>query len=170
MEPHVHRAVPDWGETQSWGLSSSSTKLDDEAIARQLQQQYDREVNGQPGGVSSLEEDSVTVARRLQARCTVLLLCIGAAAWCTRTHITRTHITRAHCLSSDVQARHCCKPHVSCNLAGHVFLQAENAPSSMAKHACNCRHDIAAFVLCRYMADNLKVKVDQYLAGCPADL
>ncbi len=68
MQPHVHRAAPDWGETPSWGPSSSSPKLDDEAIARQLQQQYDREVNGTPGGVSSLEEDSVTVARRLQAR------------------------------------------------------------------------------------------------------
>ncbi len=85
MEPRVHRAVPDWGETQSWG-PSSNPKLDDEAIARQLQQQYDREVNGTPGGVSSLEEDSVTVARRLQARRTVLLLCIGAAAWCIGKH------------------------------------------------------------------------------------
>ncbi len=90
MEPRVRRAVPDWGETPSRGPSSSSPKLDDEAIARQLQQQYDREVNGTPGGVSSLEEDSVTVARRLQARHTSLLLC--TAAWCT-TYTTRTHIT-----------------------------------------------------------------------------
>ncbi|DBA69891.1 TPA: hypothetical protein ACH3X2_012391 [Trebouxia sp. C0005] len=66
--PTQDRAVPDWGETQSWGPSSSSPKLDDEAIARQLQQQYDREVKGTPGGVSMLEEDSVTVARRLQAQ------------------------------------------------------------------------------------------------------
>lgn len=80
----MHRAVPDWGETQSWGPSSSSPKLDDEAIARQLQQQYDREVKGTPGGVSMLEEDSVTVARRLQAR-TALLVCTGAA-WCTYKH------------------------------------------------------------------------------------
>ena len=78
MEPCEHRAVPDWGETPTWGPSSSSPKLDDEAIARQLQQQYDREVNGTPGGVSSLEEDSVTVARRLQACSTLHLLCIAA--------------------------------------------------------------------------------------------
>ncbi|KAL0046758.1 hypothetical protein WJX82_009320 [Trebouxia sp. C0006] len=64
--PTQDRAVPDWGETPSRGPSSFSSKLDDEAIARQLQQQYDKEVNGTPGGVSSLEEDSVTVARRLQ--------------------------------------------------------------------------------------------------------
>ena len=86
MEPFVHRAVPDWGETPSRGASSFSSKLDDEAIARQLQQQYDKEVNGTPGGVSSLEEDSVTVARRLQACSTFHLFCIAVAAWCIYKH------------------------------------------------------------------------------------
>jgi len=46
-------------------------------MARQLQQQYDREANGTSGGISSLEDDSLTVARRLQV--------CAAAAWCFET-------------------------------------------------------------------------------------
>ena len=98
----MHRAVPDWGETQARGPSSSSPKLDDEAIARQLQQQYDREVNGIPGGVSSLEEDSVTVARRLQA-CTVL---------CSALVLLLAAFTGTDCFSSHVHARHSWNMHV----------------------------------------------------------
>ena len=112
MEPHVHRAVPDWGETQARGPSSSSPKLDDEAIARQLQQQYDREVNGTPGGVSSLEEDSVTVARRLQAR-TVLRFCIGVAACC----IYRHSLLQWSC-ACQTFLEHAC---MSCKRAGRVL-------------------------------------------------
>lgn len=79
MESSICRGVPDWGESQSRGPSSSNTKLDDEAVAWQLQQQYDREASGLPGGVSRLEEDSETVARQLQASHAAVLTCTPVA-------------------------------------------------------------------------------------------
>lgn len=57
---------PDWGDHLSWQPSSSSANLDDEAVARQLQAQYNREVNG--GGFTSLEAESLAVARQLQVQ------------------------------------------------------------------------------------------------------
>lgn len=56
--------MPDWGGSPSWQPSSSGN-LDDEAVAKRLQEQYNREVNGGPG-VSSLEDESLAVARQLQ--------------------------------------------------------------------------------------------------------
>lgn len=56
--------MPDWGGSPSW-QPSSSANLDDEAVAKRLQEQYNREVDG-GAGVSSLEDESLAVARQLQ--------------------------------------------------------------------------------------------------------
>ena len=56
--------LPDWG-SPSVGSPGFSPGMDDEAVARQLQRQYDWEVQG-PAGTNSLDNDSFAVARQLQ--------------------------------------------------------------------------------------------------------
>ena len=56
--------MPDWG-SPAQGSPSLGPPLDDEALALQLQRQLNKEVDG-PGGVNTLDDDSLAVARQLQ--------------------------------------------------------------------------------------------------------
>ena len=59
--------MPDWGEAASRQPLFPASDEDDEAVARRLQEQYNREVGGGSSpGLGSLEDESLAVARQLQ--------------------------------------------------------------------------------------------------------